>query len=79
MIGPSRCNFGFDAVLVDTRSDQVIAEAQSILGQETVPSSVWAGSFEAMTEEQKRSAERHCIAALRRGLSQALHKLPLYR
>ncbi len=74
---PTRCAIGFDASLIDGRSGAVFAEARGILGLEKMPDSFRPTSWAATSDQDRRSAETYCIAALRRGISQAVKELNL--
>lgn len=74
---PTHCAIGFDASLIDGKSGAVFAEARSILGLEKMPDSFRPTSWAAMSDQDRRSAETYCIAALRRGISQAVKELNL--
>lgn len=77
MVGPSRCSIGFDARLVDARSGRLLSQADGVLGQESLPKTFQAETLTEMPEQDRQVVETYCIAALRRGISQAINDLDL--
>jgi len=75
MMGPSRCSIGFDARLLDAETGETLGATDAVLGQEHVPPELQKETWPAMSEHEKDVAETYCIAALRRGVAQALHEL----
>lgn len=73
LIGPSRCSMGFDARLVDARDGKIIGQRNQVLGQEYIPDdAVKSEKWSEMTESEKSTVQQYCLAALRRGVSQAV-------
>jgi uncharacterized lipoprotein YehR (DUF1307 family) len=73
LIGPSRCSVGFDARLIDARDGKIIGQANQVLGQEYLPDdAVKSEKWSEMSEKEKSTVREYCLAALRRGVSQAL-------
>ncbi|MFZ1990145.1 MAG: hypothetical protein WAW96_10285 [Alphaproteobacteria bacterium] len=75
--GSSRCSIGFDTRLLDAKTGAVLSEANSVLGQEKLPDTFHPQSWEGMGEDDRRTAETYCIAALRRAISQAIRELKM--
>lgn len=73
----SRCNVGFDAMLLDARTGQVLGAAKGVFGQELLPDDFRAETWEAATAAERHVAETYCIAALRRGLAKAIKQVEL--
>ena len=53
----------------------ILATADSVLGQEKVPARLANKQWSEMKDDERAMAETYCIAALRRGVAQALNEL----
>lgn len=73
----SRCNVGFDAVLLDARTGRVLGAAKGMFGQEMLPEDFQPKTWASATDAERHVAETYCIAALRRGLAKTVRKLDL--
>ncbi len=73
----ARCSIGFDSSLIDGRTGAVLGEARSIFGLEKIPGNFRPQNWAGMSDEERRTAETYCMAALRRGISQAIRALNL--
>lgn len=76
---PSKCDIGFDAVLLDAATGNQLAKADAVLGEEAMPDTFKPRTWEAATPEERAAAETYCIAALRRGMAQAIGEVGLVR
>jgi hypothetical protein len=73
-----RCSIGFDARLLDAKTGEVRGTSDSVLGAEKIPEgTIQAQTWPAMSEAERRAAETYCMAALRRGVSQAIKEVDL--
>lgn len=75
MVGSSRCSIGFDARLLDADTGAILATADAVLGQEKIPAKLAKKKWSEMNGDERGMAQTYCIAALRRGVAQALNEL----
>ncbi len=75
MEGSSRCSIGFDARLLDADTGAILATADAVLGQEKIPGKLAKKKWSEMNGDERGMAQTYCIAALRRGVAQALNEL----
>jgi hypothetical protein len=76
LLGPSRCGIGFDARLVDAATGTVRASSNAVLGIEILRTPLGPVGAK-LSDAQREIARTYCLAALRRGVSEAIRELEL--